>query len=233
MILSLFQLGDAQNHFIEDTCCKECRVRAKSPSNVAMGSRNEIIYFSWIVHQPSYAPKVNEAASRVWWVKWSCSDVQAHYRALDDYTPLWSLWQGTPIRLRSMVMQKKWSNNKIDDKMQINGCGSESENRESEFIKDVHNYCRNDSATKNQFVMKNSTKAHLSDNIDNCSQKNVERTIPGSVMYNRKAKEIRVHCRDGWVTFQHVMLKGRKLMTAQDFYNGFMSKVSKDLHRFT
>lgn len=184
------------------------------------------------------APKVNESASRVWWEKWSCSDVQAHYRALDDYIPLWSLWQETPIKLRGMVMQKKWSSNKRDVEMlkeflQINRGGSVRENTESEFIDNVHNCYRSDSAAKNNFVVKNSTKAHLCDNIDTHSQKIVEREVPGSVVYNRKAKEIRVYCRDGWVAFQHVVLKGRKLMTAQDFYNGFMSKVSKDLHRFT
>lgn len=173
----------------------------------------------------------------VCWAKWSCRDVQAHYRALDDYTPLWSHWQETPIKLRSMVMQKKWSNNKVDDKIlkefQINKGGSVKKNREGEFIKDVHNYCRNDSVKKYNFVMENSTKALLSDNCDTHSLKKVEKEVPGSVVYNKKAKEIRVHCRDGWVAFQHVVLKGRKLMTAQDFYNGFMSKVSKDLHKFT
>lgn len=176
------------------------------------------------------APKVNEAASRVWWDKWSCSDVQAHYRALDDYTPLWSLWQDTPIKLRSMVMQKKWSSSKGDETLkqflQMNRGGSAREKKENECIDDVHNYSRYDS------VM-NSTKAHLCDNFDTHSQKAVEREVPGSVVYDRKAKEIKVHCTDGWVAFQHVILKGRKLMTAQDFYNGFMSKVSKDLHKFT
>lgn len=95
------------------------------------------------------------------------------------------------------------------------------------------NYSGNEDTVINSFVMEDNTENHLCDNVIIYNQQKDEESMPGSVVYDKIAREIRVCCRDGWVAFQQVMLRGRKLMTAQDFYNGFMSKVSKDLHRFT
>ncbi|XP_022084692.1 methionyl-tRNA formyltransferase, mitochondrial-like isoform X2 [Acanthaster planci] len=43
----------------------------------------------------------------------------------------------------------------------------------------------------------------------------------GEVCYNKANQQICVRCKDGWVSFREVTLK--KKMTAQDFYNGYMS----------
>ena len=190
-----------------------------------------------INHDFLSAPKVNEATSRAWWSEWSCSNVQAHYRALDDYIPLWSLWQGTPVKLRGMRMQQEWFSKRETETLrelsQIIKSESVRNNSERKLNSDVKKYSRNGYTAENTFVVGDITRTHLCDNVNIHSQKIDEREVPGSVVYDRKAKEIKVRCRDGWVTFQHVMLKGRKLMTAQEFYNGFMSKVSIDLQKFT
>lgn len=135
-------------------------------------------------------------------------------------------------------MQKEWSSSKRDAETlkeypHVGKGGNVRENSASKLTNDVKNYSGNDHTVKSNFVVENNTETHLCDNVIIHSQRMDERDMPGSVVYDRKAREIRVCCRDGWVAFRHVLLKGRKLMTAQDFYNGFMSKVSRDLHKFT
>ncbi|KAG0718778.1 Methionyl-tRNA formyltransferase, mitochondrial [Chionoecetes opilio] len=183
------------------------------------------------------APKINEASSRVCWGEWSCNNIQAHYRALDDYTPLWSLWQGTPVKLRAMVMQEALSTSKRDAETlkvppQAGRARNVKENISTKSISGVKSF-KSDCTVKNDFVVENSTITHPCHSVDIKSQRMDVIEMTGSVVYDRKAKAIKVRCRDGWVAFQCVLLKGRKLMTAQDFYNGFISKISKDLHRFT
>lgn len=86
---------------------------------------------------------------------------------------------------------------------------------------------------KNSCVVANSPRNDVSDSLVNQIQKMNEMEVPGSVVYDKKTKTIKVCCRDGWVAFQHVILKGHKPMTALDFHNGFISKVPKDSRRFT
>lgn len=174
------------------------------------------------------APKVDERASRAQWSEWSCSDVQARFRALDDYMPLWTLWQEKPAKLRSMVMQQEWSMKTKDTETDLpaESDGSEKKNGTQKLVTD-------DKKVKNGSADANSPRNYGCDSLDNQSQKMDEMEVPGRVVYDRKQRVIRVHCRDGWVAFQRVILKGHRPMTAQDFYNGFITKVPKDSHIFT
>lgn len=178
----------------------------------------------------SPAPKVDERASRIQWGEWSCSDVQAHFRALDDYMPLWSLWHGKSAKLRGMVMQQEWSMKSNEAETSVNlHAGNKERNKKrglSELASDVEN-------VKNSYAMADISRTSVCEAHDNHNLRIDEREVPGSVVYDKKARTIRVCCRDGWVAFQHVIIKGHKPMTAQDFYNGFISKVPKDSHRFT
>ncbi|OQR80111.1 methionyl-tRNA formyltransferase [Tropilaelaps mercedesae] len=47
---------------------------------------------------------------------------------------------------------------------------------------------------------------------------------PGYVYYHKKRRLIAVLCRDGWVWVDFVCVAGKKKMTAQDFYAGFLNK---------
>lgn len=102
---------------------------------------------------------------------------------------------------------------------------SEQKNVTSKMVTDIGN-------VKNGYGAADSPSKSVCNSQDNI-QKMGEREVPGSVVYDRKARTIKICCRDGWVPFQHVILKGHKPMTAQDFYNGFLTKVPKDSRRFT
>lgn len=47
---------------------------------------------------------------------------------------------------------------------------------------------------------------------------------PGYVFYHKKLRLIAIRCSDGWVWANFVTIEGKKRMTAQDFYNGFLNK---------
>lgn len=174
------------------------------------------------------APKVDDRASRAQWSEWSCSDVQAHFRALDDYMPLWTLWQEKPAKLRSMVMQQEWSMKTKDTEINL---ATESDGREKK--NGTPKLVTDDKKVKKSGVDANSPGNCDSDSFPNQNKIMVEMEEPGRVVYDREQRTIRVHCRDGWVAFQRVILKGHRPMTAQDFYNGFITKVPKDSHIFT
>lgn len=54
---------------------------------------------------------------------------------------------------------------------------------------------------------------------------NCENITPGSIRYGKESKLLTVQCADGkWINIGKVGLTGRKIMTACDFYNGFLSK---------
>lgn len=126
------------------------------------------------------------------------------YRALDDYFPLWTLWHGTPIKLRDMVMLEEWS------------CLTPG-NRES---------CNRNNMGETDIICSERTSATIKDNKD------MENLLPGHTVFNKKSKVLSIRCADGYVSFQKVVVKGRKPMSAKDFYNGFISKKTKDLHVF-
>ncbi|KAG7164721.1 methionyl-tRNA formyltransferase, mitochondrial-like [Homarus americanus] len=201
------------------------------------------------------APKVSEATSKIQWNCCTCSNIQAMYRAFDDYLPLWTIWHGTPVRLRDMVMQEEWSPHYLDvGKTAVTKVPDFKENngRDLEKIKEniPHNSgCvteenvleRNDKWLLNKCHITNTTEADRIVNVKkNCEQNEsyagnlnlIKKLPPGSVVYNKKLKVVSVLCLDGWVNFRQIVIKGRKAMSAHDFYNGFIGKVPKDHHRF-
>ncbi|XP_022693066.1 methionyl-tRNA formyltransferase, mitochondrial-like isoform X2 [Varroa jacobsoni] len=54
---------------------------------------------------------------------------------------------------------------------------------------------------------------------------------PGYAFYHKKRRLLTVRCIDGWVWAEHVTVKGRRKMTAQEFYAGFLNK--SDCKTFT
>lgn len=144
--------------------------------------------------------------------------------------PLWSLWQGKPAKLRGMVMKQEWSMRSKETEPSIvvhtRKDGIEKESVTNKIVTDIEKM-------KNSSVVSNSPQNFCFYSHDNKSQIIDERKAPGSVVYDRKGRTIKIRCRDGWVPFQQVILTGHKPMTAQDFNNGFISKVPKSSHRFT
>ncbi|XP_068203125.1 methionyl-tRNA formyltransferase, mitochondrial isoform X2 [Palaemon carinicauda] len=148
------------------------------------------------------APKVSENSSRIKWNTHTCRNIQARYRALDDYIPLWTTWQGIPVKLRKMEMHKEWSY-PAESNGSDNFVSENKISRDSLSEKEVRN--SSDSVICN--------KINLKDNVK-----------PGTAVYDRTTKTVNVKCLDHWVSFSQVLLKGRKPMSAHEFYNGFMSK---------
>lgn len=110
--------------------------------------------------------------------------------------------------------------------VEIGKDGNEKKNSTHKLISD-------DKHVNNDGVNVNSPRSYNSDLQDNQSKKMDETEVPGSVVYDKRARTLQVRCRDGWVNFHNIVLKGHRPMTAQDFYNGFLTKVPKDSHRFT
>lgn len=65
-----------------------------------------------------------------------------------------------------------------------------------------------------------------------CENEDVKSLSPGCIVFNKKTKVLSVQCADGCVNFKKVIVKGRKPMSAKDFYNGFISKKTRELHAF-
>ncbi|XP_027232371.2 methionyl-tRNA formyltransferase, mitochondrial [Penaeus vannamei] len=150
------------------------------------------------------APKVKEDSSRIIWEKCTCRKIQAMYRALDDYFPLWTLWHGTPVKLRDMVMHEEWSH----------------------FVPNNREKCNSDIKGEKEIMFSQRTSN------TKCKNEDVKNQSPGRIVFNKKTKVLSVHCADGCVSFKKVIVKGRKPMSAKDFYNGFISKKTRDLHAF-
>ncbi|XP_077993985.1 methionyl-tRNA formyltransferase, mitochondrial-like, partial [Glandiceps talaboti] len=47
---------------------------------------------------------------------------------------------------------------------------------------------------------------------------------PGQIVFNKKLKVLCIRCKNGWVGFKAVTMATRKQLSAQDFYNGFLSR---------
>nr|XP_045613033.1 methionyl-tRNA formyltransferase, mitochondrial-like isoform X1 [Procambarus clarkii] len=188
------------------------------------------------------APKISEASSKIHWHCFTCHKIQAMYRAFDDYFPLWTVWHGTPIKLRDMVMQEEWSHSQLDVQAQQ----QREDKREPQYIKEGEAHS---SELIKEIIMKNSeehlvTSKHeimstagmslneYNTRTENHNAENVKICLHGTVAFDKKLKVLRVLCLDGWVSFRKVVIKGRKPMNAQDFYNGFMSKISNNDHKF-
>jgi methionyl-tRNA formyltransferase len=57
---------------------------------------------------------------------------------------------------------------------------------------------------------------------------------PGCVQLDRKGRFLRVLCADNqWISFRAIVVPGKKPMSPQDFYNGYMSKRSSTEWTFT
>lgn len=125
-------------------------------------------------------------------------------------------------------MQQEWSmkTKDMETDLPVESDESEKKNGAQKLVTD-------DKKVENGSVDENSPRNYGSESLDNHSKKMDEMEVPGRVVYDREQRTIKVHCRDGWVAFQRVILKGHRPMTAQDFYNGFITKVPKDSHIFT
>ncbi|KAB0790244.1 hypothetical protein PPYR_15420 [Photinus pyralis] len=52
---------------------------------------------------------------------------------------------------------------------------------------------------------------------------------PGLIRYCKQSKSLEIQCSDGnWIMVTHVGVPGRRMMSAADFNNGFLSKVSEN-----
>jgi len=57
--------------------------------------------------------------------------------------------------------------------------------------------------------------------------------VPGEIVYSKEENILKVTCRDlTTIAFKFVKLKGKKLLNAHDFYNGFLTKHSKHKRLF-
>ena len=200
------------------------------------------------------APKVSKSTSRIKWGIDSCRDIQAKHRALDDYFPLWTLWHGTTVKLREMVMCEAWARTSTGDGVfdfNIGGtqkCCSFKEsdstaNRENiKRIKSVVLSRSENNCDKNfEEVLQTSRastlpgiiESHEADILGSHSFTDLESVSVGTVFYNSKNKTVCVRCKDNWVSFRQVVVKGKKPMSAHDFYNGFISKVPLEKRKFS
>lgn len=201
------------------------------------------------------------------WNQHTCHTIQSMFLALDDYFPLWTHWQGLPIKLRDMVLTPpERSTQHTMDKMavcgseQINGITEQCKIKEEVKCKGVNNSRVNQQDTvealktsrlhaeseckQTSTISEDINSLHITgtQNDDKDCHRNsnssVEKSVchavdpPGTVVYKWKSKVVSVRCVDGWVSFRKMVLKGHKPMSAQDFYNGFISKVPKEMSRF-
>ncbi|CAL4064837.1 unnamed protein product, partial [Meganyctiphanes norvegica] len=164
----------------------------------------------------SKAPKVSEATSQILWKKDDCRRIQAKYRALDDHFPLWTTWLGKTVKLRNLVMKEELFQPKIKST-------------------EVNIAIIDDLALKEESAQQINAEQLVNKDIGNEQhQTNFQgqKIIPGNIVYNKQRKVLSVYCKDGWVDFRMVIIKGKKPMTAGDFYNGFISKVDKERQHF-
>ncbi|XP_075548690.1 methionyl-tRNA formyltransferase, mitochondrial isoform X2 [Dermacentor variabilis] len=56
---------------------------------------------------------------------------------------------------------------------------------------------------------------------------------PGHIYYHAKRKILCIKCKEGWVAFSAITIKGHKKMTATDFNCGFLSKVPEHEQLFS
>ena len=55
---------------------------------------------------------------------------------------------------------------------------------------------------------------------------------PGFVVVDRQENLVLVRCRENWAGFRDITVDRKAVMSAVDFSNGYMHKVSKEWHRF-
>lgn len=68
--------------------------------------------------------------------------------------------------------------------------------------------------------------------IGTCKQELLNR--PGYVELDHKSRVLRVLCADNkWIGFRAIVVPGKKPMSPQDFYNGYMSKRNVNEWTFT
>jgi methionyl-tRNA formyltransferase len=64
-------------------------------------------------------------------------------------------------------------------------------------------------------------------------ENSVSDALPGAIAYSRTLKQLEVTCdKNSVLAIKQLNVPGRKPLTAMDFVNGFLKKVSKDLWRF-
>uniref|UniRef100_A0A182QKK2 Methionyl-tRNA formyltransferase, mitochondrial n=1 Tax=Anopheles farauti TaxID=69004 RepID=A0A182QKK2_9DIPT len=73
----------------------------------------------------------------------------------------------------------------------------------------------------------------LSFNRDQTTPSPLSRLEPGSIEYSKRSKQLLVRCCDGLaLEILQLSIAGKKLLTGQDFYNGFLSKKTPLERRF-
>lgn len=63
--------------------------------------------------------------------------------------------------------------------------------------------------------------------------RSAETRQPGTVNFCKSTNYLRIKCSDDYVHFKTVEVKGKKPMSARDFFNGFISKYSMKDRYFT
>jgi methionyl-tRNA formyltransferase len=62
--------------------------------------------------------------------------------------------------------------------------------------------------------------------------KNLVDVRPGRIVVDRSRNLLFVRCQENWVAFRHVTVHRRPVMSALDFFNGFLQKKSNGQHYF-
>ncbi|CAH1405083.1 unnamed protein product [Nezara viridula] len=151
----------------------------------------------------TYAPKVVPSMAKI---DWSTSDAKAVinlYRGLSHlYLPK-TAWHGTVIRLKKISLDPL-----PVQRDTVLHCSSDSENLKISAVDFLN-------SSSNSGFNFNKGPPHLM-----CKDS-------GKCFYNTESKVLRVVCADGQSVIIEKLQVGSKLLTAIDFYNGYMSKRKK------
>lgn len=140
-------------------------------------------------------------------------------------------------------MKKEWSCHPLDEVNKAVEVKDHKENEERESEQTEKSTAKGSEYLfkkfpKTEWQTMKGTEKHINLSEIGCEKNEsrnfqiVRKPLPGTIMFDKKLRVLSVRCLDGWVNFCQVVIKGRKPMSAQDFYNGFVSKVSKDLQKF-
>lgn len=152
----------------------------------------------------TYAPKVVASMAKIDWSTSNAKAVINLYRALSHlYLPKTS-WHGTVVRLKKISLDPLPVEN---DK--ILHSTSDSENLKISAVNFLN------SSSNSEFSFKKSPLLHYM-----CEDS-------GKCFYNTRSKILKVVCADGQSVIVEKLQVGRKVLTAVDFYNGYMSKRKK------
>lgn len=126
--------------------------------------------------------------------------IYSMFLAFDDYHPLWSFWHGKKVKLKQLV-----------------ACHTEVPNAFPQNQKTIFRYLKK---LRSDVIEKDPA------NVEREVVKQSSFFISGQVRYMKEEQVLRIKCLHGHVEFEKIAIWGKKTMTASQFYNGYLSKVS-------